>query len=316
MCRLWMKWLIECAKERVAAQTTSISVSKLKRPWVKKPEPAAQQGLLKFLRNGNCGSLSVLVFLFFFAIKLLITGIQHIILQPGNHLQRVASFHVVFSFFFKETTAFDLNNGCFLSGGCHRADLWNSREPSTWVAGGGRAKGGEGQGEPFMSVHLRERRERFWGNAVKMHTALGGEGRGESRPQEWSWPLSMAWEGLQGLSTRKKPPPANVYKDKHRLAGFDSGAHFRGSFTVPFAWLIEACLSRNTSQLSHGSPPPNPRLQAGRTAWSRWDLHAADMFVVAHVFFQQVWEPPSPPPPSFWGVWVGRVESSCFRPPV
>lgn len=63
--------------------------------------------------------------------------------------------------------------------------------------GGGRgAKGDEGQGKPFMSVHLRERRERFWGNAVKMHTALGAEGRGESRPQEWSWPLSMAREGL------------------------------------------------------------------------------------------------------------------------
>lgn len=85
-------------------------------------------------------------------------------------------------YFFKETTAFDLNNGCFLSGGCHRADLRNSlsREPSTW------GEGDEGQGRPFMGLHLRERRQRFWGNAVEMRTALGAEARGKSRPEERS----------------------------------------------------------------------------------------------------------------------------------
>lgn len=186
---------------------------------------------------------------------------------------------------------------------------------AVYLGGGGwGAKGDEGQGEPFMSVHLRERRERFWGNAVKMHTALGGEGRGKSRPQEWSWPLSMAWEGLQGPSTRKKPPPANVYKDKHRLAGFDSGAHFRGSFAVPFAWLIEACLSRNTSQLSHGPPPtPDYRRDGRREAGETCMLLICSLWLTC---FSNKFESPLPPPPSFWGVWVGRVESSCFRPPV
>lgn len=41
--------------------------------------------------------------------------------------------------------------------------------------------------------------------------------------------------------------------DWRGCSSFDSGARFHGRFTVPFAWLIEACLSRNTSQLSHGT---------------------------------------------------------------
>lgn len=54
------------------------------------------------------------------------------------------------------------------------------REPSTW------GEGDEGQGRPFMGLHLRERRQRFWGNAVEMRTALGAEAWGKSRPEERS----------------------------------------------------------------------------------------------------------------------------------
>lgn len=44
-----------------------------------------------------------------------------------------------FFFFFKETTAFDLNNGCFLTRARHRADLSFDRD---LVEGGGGDKGG------------------------------------------------------------------------------------------------------------------------------------------------------------------------------
>lgn len=36
-------------------------------------------------------------------------------------------------------------------------------------------------------------------------------------------------------------------------SSFDSGSRFHGRFPVPFAWLIEAYLSRNTSQPFHGT---------------------------------------------------------------
>lgn len=59
-----------------------------------------------------------------------------------------------------------------------------------------RERGDEGQGQPFMSVHLREHGERFWGNAVKMHTALGAEAQGENQLEEWSEPMTTAWKDL------------------------------------------------------------------------------------------------------------------------
>lgn len=57
-------------------------------------------------------------------------------------------------------------------------------------------------------------------------------------------------ETISGRSIKKK---CRHNTDWRGCSSFDSGAHFHGRFTVPFAWLIEACLSRNTSQLSHGT---------------------------------------------------------------
>lgn len=45
---------------------------------------------------------------------------------------------------FEETTAFDPNKGCFLSGGCDRAYSSSAVE-------------NEGQGQPFMHLHLPDR---------------------------------------------------------------------------------------------------------------------------------------------------------------
>lgn len=66
---------------------------------------------------------------FFFAIKLLITGIQRG--HPAAWKPFTEGRFISRGVFFKETNAFDLNNGCFLSGGCHRADL------RVYIGGGG-----------------------------------------------------------------------------------------------------------------------------------------------------------------------------------
>lgn len=43
-------------------------------------------------------------------------------------------------------------------------------------------------------------------------------------------------------------------RDRRGRSRLDSGApYFPGRFTVPLARLSEACLSRNTSELSHGT---------------------------------------------------------------
>lgn len=162
---------------------------------------------------------------------------------------------------FEETTAFHLKKGVFsfledmtgliLHNFKERWLLWRTRDKAchSWT---------------YTCQTASKTPRRFQGKVINMHvvwsTGLQGRSRSvgvkllheihDDNSLEGSDRTRYMDETISGRSIKRK---CRHNTDWRGCSSFDSGARFHGRFTVPFAWLIEACLSRNTSQLSHGT---------------------------------------------------------------
>lgn len=125
----------------------------------------------------------------------------------------------------------------FSSGGCDREDASQSKREMAAVE--------HRQGLPFMKLHLLDH----------LRNALSVQSRVVNMYRERAgWRLTV-----KSVSNS----PAEALKKRNRPEGLQ-----QWPFTVPFAWIIEACLSKNTSQFSHGTCELHRQDERG---W--WVLH-------------------------------------------
>lgn len=199
-----------------------------------------------FLRNGKCKTLSC----WSAAFKLLSGSLETIF----------TSFYIIkilqrdFLSWFEETAAFNLNwDGSFLED-VTQPVLDNLRDKAAVKAWG--------QCLPFMNVHLPHCLKtplRFQEEVINMHIAwcAGLRGEGWSTWEGEATTCNSCWQQFGGNDRSKLHGWSNFrpwcwsikIKCRHNTdwrhcSSFHSGARFHARFTVPLAWLIEACLPR------------------------------------------------------------------------